>query len=176
MQVKDEADLCGPEAKPGYWINRTSRLLVRRGDTLLRSFGLALSYLPVLRALGERGALSQKELAKIAGVEQPSMAETLLRMERDGVVQREPNPDDKRGSLVSITRRARARFPKAMAELVEGERQAMAGLDDAEQVMLRDLLRRVARNLEPPIERAGAPSENVLTSRPAHPPKRRSHP
>jgi MarR family transcriptional regulator for hemolysin len=148
MQTRTEANACGPESSVGFWINRASRLIVRRSDARLRSFGLAMSYLPVLRALAPGRPLSQTELAKVAGVEQPSMAETLARMERDGVVQREPNPKDKRGTLISLTRRSNTRFPKAMAALAEGELEATAGLSDAEKVLLRELLQRVVGNLE----------------------------
>jgi MarR family transcriptional regulator for hemolysin len=137
-----------PESTAAFWINRASRLLLRHFDACLRPFGFAMSHLPVLRVLADGRSHSQTELAQAAGVEQPSMAETLARMVRDGVIQREPNPDDKRGALISITRRSRARFPKAKAALVEREHQAMAGFSAAEKALLRDLLQRVAKNLE----------------------------
>jgi DNA-binding MarR family transcriptional regulator len=137
-----------PEATAAYWINRTSRALLRRFDASLRPFGFAMSHFPVLRALADGRGRSQTALALAAGVEQPSMAETLARMERDGVVQRKPNPDDKRGILFSVTARARGRFPQARSALVACERRAMAGLSEAEQAVLRDLLQRVAANLE----------------------------
>jgi MarR family transcriptional regulator for hemolysin len=148
MQIEEKAAAWDPESTAGFWINRASRLLLRSLDARLRPFGFAMSHLPVLRALSRTRSLSQKELAQLARVEQPTMAEMLARMERDGVVQHEQNPDDKRGILISVTRRSRARFPKAKEALVEGEREAMAGLTDAEQVLLRELLQRVVRNLE----------------------------
>jgi MarR family transcriptional regulator, transcriptional regulator for hemolysin len=145
----EEAAPWDPEASPGFWINRVSRALLRRGDGLLRPLGFAMSYLPVLRALATaRRPLSQTELAQAAGVEQPTMAETIARMVRDGMVQRESNPDDKRSTSISLTRLARARFPKARAVIVESEREAMAGLSDDEKGLLRDLLKRVLKNLE----------------------------
>jgi DNA-binding MarR family transcriptional regulator len=76
------------------------------------------------------------------------MAEMLARMERDGLVQREANPDDKRGSLTSLTRSARARFPKGRETLTAGEREAMAGFSDQEKALLLGLLRRVVKNVE----------------------------
>jgi DNA-binding MarR family transcriptional regulator len=76
------------------------------------------------------------------------MAETLARMVRDGVAQREPNPKDKRGTLVSLTRRSRARLSKARAALVQADSGAMGGLTDGEKALLRQLLGRVVRNLE----------------------------
>jgi MarR family transcriptional regulator, transcriptional regulator for hemolysin len=98
------------------------------------------------------GKLSRRFFAMIsearARVEQPTMAEMLTRMERDGVVRRETNPADKRGSISSLTRSARGRLPKATEALIAGERGAMAGLSDDEQAVLIELLQRVVKNLE----------------------------
>lgn len=132
----------------GFWINRASRSLVRYADSRLRACGFAMSYLPVLRALAAGPPLSQKQLAQVARVEQPTMVETLTRMERDGLVRREANPDDRRGKLVSLTKKSRARFPKAAAVLVEGEREAMAGLSESEKSLLCELLQRIVTNVE----------------------------
>jgi DNA-binding MarR family transcriptional regulator len=148
MQLKMSPTACAPESMVGFWLNLASRSLLRVLDGRLRPFGFSMSHLPVLRALAERGALSQKELARVARVEQPTMAEMLARMERDRVVQRETNPEDKRGSLTSLTRSARGRLSKAAEAMIEGEREAMAGLSAAERALLLDLLKRVVRNLE----------------------------
>ena len=137
-----------PEATAAFWINRGSRALLRHFDACLRPFGFAMSHLPVLRALADGRSRSQADLAQAARVEQPSMAETLARMVRDGVVQREPNPDDKRGTLISLTRRSRVRLANAQGALVQADRDAMAGLSREEEVLLRTLLERVVRNIE----------------------------
>src|SRR6202453_998698 len=108
LQREEDAPRWDPEAAPAFWINRVSRALLRRGDARLRPLGFAMSYLPVLRALAmRRRPLSQKELAQAAGVEQPTMAETIGRLVRDGMVQREPNPDDRRSTGISLTRLSR---------------------------------------------------------------------
>jgi MarR family transcriptional regulator, transcriptional regulator for hemolysin len=148
METRNGKSGWRPEAAAAFWINRASKLLLLSFDKALRPFGFAMSYLPVLRALADGSALSQTKLAQIAAVEQPSMAETLTRMERDDLVERERNPQDRRGSLVSVKRQTRARLPRAMAALIECDRRAMAGLSDAEQVVLRDLLMRVVKNLD----------------------------
>lgn len=148
MQVKKPPLACAPDTRVGFWLNLASRSLVRAFDARLRPFGFAMSHLPVLRALAEGGALSQKELARAARVEQPTMAEMLARMERDGLVQRETNPDDKRGSLTSLTRSARGCLPEATEALIEGEREATAGLSDDERALFLDLLQRVVKNLD----------------------------
>jgi MarR family transcriptional regulator for hemolysin len=137
-----------PDAFVGFWINLASRTIIRVLDARLRPHGFAISYLPVLRALSEGGALPQKDLVRLARVEQPTMTEMLARMERDGLVEREPNPDDRRGSLTSLTRSARTRFPKARKTLREGEREAMEGFSDEEKALFLEFLQRFVRNLE----------------------------
>jgi DNA-binding MarR family transcriptional regulator len=149
QRVREEQAPWDPEASPAFWISRVSRALLRRGDGRLRPLGFAMSYLPVMRALAMAARpLSQRELAEAAGVEQPTMTETIARLVRDGMVQRDPNPDDKRSTGISLTRLSRARFPRARTVLIESEREAMAGLSDDEKALLRDLLKRVLANLE----------------------------
>src|ERR1700689_1541015 len=96
-----------PESAPAFWINRASRALLRHFDARLRPFGFAMSHLPVLRALALGRSMSQTELALAARVEQPTMAETLARMVRDGVAEREPNPKAARGTPGRLTGGAR---------------------------------------------------------------------
>src|SRR3954468_25012455 len=117
-----------PEATATYWINRASRALSRHLDAELRPFGFALGQMPVLRALAGGEARSQAELARLAQVEQASMAETLARMVRDGVVDRQPDPHDGRASLVSLSRRSRQRLVPARRALMTADAMAMAGV------------------------------------------------
>lgn len=138
-----------PQASPSYWINRTSRVLLRLNDARLRVLGFGVSQMPVLQALQDGVAKSQKELARAARIEQPTMAEMLARMERDGVVERAPNPNDGRGSLISLTRRSKARWSKAKAALLEGEAVSLAGFSDDEKRLLISMLQRIVNNLEP---------------------------
>jgi DNA-binding MarR family transcriptional regulator len=107
-----------------------------------------MSQMPVLHALEDGASRSQKDLALFARVEQPTMAEMLARMERTDVIRRKPNPKDRRGSLISLTRRSRLRWPKAKVELLQAESEAMAGFSGAEREMLLSLLQRVVSNIE----------------------------
>ena len=130
------------------WISRVSRVLQKVGEAQLRPHGFAISYVPVLRALESGTALQLTELARIAGVEQPTMTETLARMERDGIVERKPNPADKRSTLIVVSRRARAKYPKVSAALLNAEDELMAVLSAEEKHQLVKLLMRIASHAE----------------------------
>lgn len=129
-------------------IGRATRGFTRIADLELRELGFATGQMPVLGSLKGGKALSQAELARIAQVEQPSMAQLLNRMERDGLVERVPDPADKRSRLISLTEGAVARMPQAKA-LMEGRvREALAGFTAEETEQLSRLLVRLNENLD----------------------------
>ena len=142
------ADAWDPTTTPSHFISRIARAFTRIGDARLREAGFATAQLPVLSALKDGTSLSQIELARWARVEQPTMAQLLSRMERDGVIRREPDPTDRRSSLVSLTEEAQGKLPAARAILEQGNRDATSGLSDDEVETLKCLLRRVLANVE----------------------------
>jgi DNA-binding MarR family transcriptional regulator len=148
MVRAEQPESWDPEGSTSFWINRASRVLLKRHESRLRPLGFSMSQMPVLHALAREKALSQKELARLAKVEQPTMAEMLARMERDDIVERTPDPNDGRASLVSLTRRARQRLAKGREALKRGEGEAVSSLSVDEKAMLVGLLRRVVQSLE----------------------------
>jgi MarR family transcriptional regulator, transcriptional regulator for hemolysin len=134
---------------PGHLINRSARLLLRLGEEQFRPLGLAIAQMPVLYALKDGGSMTQMELATLAKIEQPTMAQLLSRMERDGLIRRTPNPHDKRSSLVSLTSFALKKLPGAKKVLLEGNKEALQGFTEREIATLSRLLLRVVKNLDP---------------------------
>ena len=135
-------------SRPGHLVSRAARLMARLGDERLRDLGFSVGQLPVLGSLSKGGALPQKDLARRAHIEQPSMAQMLARMERDGIIRRTPDPSDKRSSLISLSDEARAKLPAMHEALTQGNAETLAGLTDDEVTMLKTLLQKVIANLE----------------------------
>jgi DNA-binding MarR family transcriptional regulator len=132
---------------PAMLIARAAHLLARKADARFRELGVSVGQMPVFFALKDGGRLPQKELARLAGVEQPSMAQTLTRMERDGLIRRESNPDDRRSSFISLTDGALNRIGPGRAILAQGNREALAGFRGDEVDKLVELLHRVIANI-----------------------------
>jgi MarR family transcriptional regulator, transcriptional regulator for hemolysin len=80
------------------------------------------------------------------------MAALLGRMERDGLIERQAHPSDKRKSLLALTAKAQARMPAARDRLAEGADAAVAGLSARERATLMALLKRVVQNLDETFE------------------------
>ncbi len=135
-----------PRQMPTLLINQYARVMAKQVDERLRPLGVTASQLPVLVALKGGGQLTQKELAETAGVEQPSMAQLLARMERDGLVRREPSPTDGRSSLVSLTPAAMRKLEPGRAVLKQMDDEACAIFEPAERELLARLLLRLVES------------------------------
>jgi DNA-binding MarR family transcriptional regulator len=129
------------ETSLGYLTNWAGRLFVRALERRLE--GDSAGRMPVFFALQGGRALTQTALAQHADVEQPTMANTLKRMERDGLVVRTPDPADGRSALVRLTELGERRTAAAFAAAVDVNQLALAALSEAERPLFVDMLRRV---------------------------------
>jgi DNA-binding MarR family transcriptional regulator len=136
------------DSAPAALINIASRALTRVNDQRLRPLGLTFAQMPVLAALSKADALSQKELAVLARIEQSSMAQLLARMDRDGLIRRGPAQHDRRVSLISLTETGQAKLAQVRSALLETNDEALKGFTAEEVDLLLDLLRRLVANLE----------------------------
>lgn len=132
----------------GYLTNLAARLLVKALSRELDAIGLSIGYMPVFVALGDEAAMTQKDLAKKAMVEQPTMAATLSRMERDGLIARLPNPKDMRSALVSLTPAAKAKMTDLGRAVESVSKLASKGLTKAEQAQYFVLIDKVVASLQ----------------------------
>jgi len=128
-------------------VNWAARLFGRELDRRIAPLGVTHGRWPVLQTLYEEDGLTQTELARRLSIEQPTMANTLKRMERDGLVRRAPDPDDRRQARIHLTEEARYLEKPLAASAREVNARALAGLDAAEAVVFMALLRRVVSNL-----------------------------
>lgn len=133
---------------PGHLISLAARGFARLSEARLKPHGFGVGNLPVLIALQNGKASTQRDLAHFAKIEQPPMAQMLARMERDGLIQRTPHPADGRSSKIVLTDAAQNRMPDAIEALFKGNRDAMGGFTEKEAVQLVDLLTRLIENLD----------------------------
>ena len=133
---------------PGHLVSLAGRGFARLSEARLKPLGFGVGHVPVLVALWEGRADTQRDLARFARTEQPPMAQMLARMERDGLIWRTPDPEDGRSRRVALTDAALMRLPEAISTLFQGNRDALEGFTDAEAEQLVGLLIRLTINLD----------------------------
>lgn len=132
----------------GYMTNWAARLFAVAIEQRLKPHGIAPAYLPIFFALGQGEALSQKALTQFAAVEQPTMAATLNRMERDGLIQRTSDPADRRSSLISLSEIARSKMDVVFQATSEVNEAALSRLSQDERVLFVSMLEKIVDCLE----------------------------
>jgi DNA-binding MarR family transcriptional regulator len=127
----------------GYLANHMARLFGQGLLERIRPLGLTLGTFPALLELWEEDGLTQKELVARLDIEQATMANTLTRMERDGLVRRRPHPVDGRAQQVWLTRKAKALEKPATEAALAQNAVALAGLTEAEREVFLGLMKKV---------------------------------
>ena len=90
-----------------YLSSLVARCFARSFQERAQLLGFAPGQFPILVALWNEDGLTQRELVDRLEIEQATIANTLTRMERDGLIERRPHPSDKRAQLLFLTARGR---------------------------------------------------------------------
>jgi MarR family transcriptional regulator for hemolysin len=97
----------GSERILGLIVNTLGRCIIWSLTRRSAQHGVLPGSYPVIAWLMHLSDSTQAELSRLIGVEQPTMAITLRRMERDGIIKRSPDADHARRSRVKLTARGR---------------------------------------------------------------------
>lgn len=138
------------EKSLGYVVNHLSRLMTQALGDETANLGVTPGQLPVLMCLWEQDGLTQRELYQRVHIEQATMSNTLSRMERDGLVKRKPDPDDRRASRVMLTPKAK-KIEAAIDEATKTvTKKALGNLKKKDKKTVMDLMGSMIDNLDPP--------------------------
>ncbi|WP_431857826.1 MarR family winged helix-turn-helix transcriptional regulator [Azospirillum sp.] len=105
--------------------------------------------LATLRRSGSPYALTPTALYEATMVSSGAMTNRLDRLERAGLIRREPHPGDRRGIIVQLTDQGRTLIDDAVTAHVENEHAILSGLTNGEQDTLSALLGKLIASLEP---------------------------
>ncbi|WP_335947640.1 MarR family transcriptional regulator [Salipiger bermudensis] len=126
----------------GYLANHQARLFAQALAERIKPMGLAPAQYQCLLELWREDGLTQRDLVQRLDVEQATMANTLKRMERDGLIERRAHEGDARARTIHLTERARDLQGPAQAEAQAVNARATAEMSDEERTAFLDLMTR----------------------------------
>jgi DNA-binding MarR family transcriptional regulator len=160
---KDPCAHGDPQENLGYAVKQLHHLMRAAIEHRMRAHGLGLTlpHAAALFLLSESPGLSGAQLARWTMVTPQTMNQILTRLETDGLIVREPDPEHGRILRARITRKGEREFERggAVAEGLIAE--AQGGLSARERAELMRLLNRCQDNLRRIAKAEKTPLEDI---------------
>lgn len=141
QQEMPDLDLL-PMEVVGY-LKNTQLLAQERLQAFFKEYGLQAGEFDVLATLRRSGPpyrLGPTQLFETLMISSGGMTSRLDRLEKAGLIMRSPNPEDRRGTLVSLTEKGMALMDEMIPRHVQNEARMLTGLTREEQQALSELL------------------------------------
>jgi MarR family transcriptional regulator, transcriptional regulator for hemolysin len=131
----------------GFLLHEVARLLKRRFEQNARSSGPTRSQWQVLAYLANTEGINQSGLADLLEIEPITLCRIVDKLQRLGLIERHPDPSDRRAWLLHLTPAARPKLSqlRRLGEVTRGE--ALAGVTKADTECLLRTLQVLKANL-----------------------------
>jgi DNA-binding MarR family transcriptional regulator len=142
--------------------------IARELDPVFDAHGLGAASFGVLVTLArieDEGGVSQRRLMDELGLTSGTISVRMDRLVAQGLVERRPDPESKRNTLITLTERGRELFERVVPAHLANERRLLAALDEDERELLARLLRKLLVEFEG--ARLEAPAVGLVVA-PAH--------
>jgi DNA-binding MarR family transcriptional regulator len=146
-------------------ISKLSRELEMRLEPVYREHGLEPGWHDVLATLRRSGPpyrLRATEFTRTLMITSSGATKRLDRLERAGLIERSPDPTDRRGTLIGLTPAGGALIDGVTEAHLDNEHRLLAALTAAEQQRLGDLLRKLLLGL--PDHQTSPPRQSQVSS------------
>jgi DNA-binding MarR family transcriptional regulator len=127
-------------------VSRLARELEARLEPVYKAHGLEPGWhdvLATLRRTGEPFRLRVTDLTDALMLTSSGTTKRLDRLERAGLIARSPDPDDRRGTLITLTGAGRELIDRVTGAHLENEASLLRALSADEQEQLASLLRKL---------------------------------
>jgi len=124
---------------------QTGMSLLNDLELYLQPFGLSYSRFSILLALleSEDPERISSDLSRRMGISRPTVSRLIGRLTGDGLVRKEPSPDDGRSFRMGLTSAGRNLLEQAIPGYARRMDRICAGLDRKDRQMLTELLSRL---------------------------------
>ena len=128
-------------------LNDVARLCRTRFDQRARARGMTRAQWIILSWLNRQPGLSQNEMASILEVEPISVGRLIDRLEARGLVERRPDPGDRRVNRLHLLSAAKPFLEEITVQRESLSADILLGIDATARSLLVDALQRMKSNL-----------------------------
>lgn len=131
----------------GFLLGDVSRLLRMRFDQRARDLDLTRAQWRVLAQLRRRQGINQTALADILDIENITLTRHIDRLELKGLVERQPDPNDRRARTLHLKTKANFVLGEMRSLSEQTREEALAGISPEEAEQLIDTLLKIKDNM-----------------------------
>jgi MarR family transcriptional regulator for hemolysin len=131
----------------GFLLKELTRRYVQRFEVRAREISLNLAQCKVLARLEKNEGVSQARLAELAEVDAMTMVRILDRMEADELLERRPDPADRRARCLYLTAKAKPLVEQIWKLSETTREEVFAGISKNERDLFMTVLERLHDNL-----------------------------
>ena len=131
-------------------IDRMNKLnLIHRINIQAEAYkhGLYLGQMPILEYVRKNNKCTQRDVANFLKISPPSVATSIKRMQKAGLIEKETDPGDQRYSRLTITKKGIEITEKCRAEYDRIDAQIFDGFDEKEREVLYEFFGRMIKNI-----------------------------
>jgi DNA-binding MarR family transcriptional regulator len=130
----------------GFLLKDLSRLYVQRFEERARSISRTLPQCKVLVRLEDNEGVSQARLAEVSELDPMTMVRIVDRMEADGLLERRPDPEDRRARCMYLTAKGRSLLDEVWRLAEETRAEIFAGVARADREVFMKVLAQLHGN------------------------------
>jgi DNA-binding MarR family transcriptional regulator len=108
-----------------------------------RILGVNVTDMKCLDIIALKGSANPSQLAKLTGLSTGSTTAMMDRLEKKGLIERRPNPEDRRGAIVVLTNGAAKKFPALFESMAKAMEALVSSYSEKELDTLSDFFRKV---------------------------------
>jgi DNA-binding MarR family transcriptional regulator len=128
-------------ARPGFLVRRLHQIHVAMFFEECKSQNVTPVQYAILTAVSVLPDLDQTSLGQEVGLDRTTTADVVKRLEDRGLVERRPNPSDKRTRHVRLTAEGQTVVDALRGDMARAQERLLAPLRPAERTMLMDLMK-----------------------------------
>jgi DNA-binding MarR family transcriptional regulator len=125
-------------------LNLLHRIHIHRAAMKNESY---FGQLPILEYVMEHDQCTQRELAETLQVSAPSIATSVKRMQKTGLLKKQTDPNDLRCTRISVTEKGREQAERCRRAFNQVDANMFAGFDQEECELFYGYLNRMIKNL-----------------------------
>ena len=127
---------------------RLTHLYFKKAFALVKDTGIHPNQVPLIGLVYCREGISQKEISQALRISPPTVAVSIKRLEKAGIIERRADGKDQRLSRIFLTEKGRAVTGKVRECIKEKEKALFKGFSESEVCLLRRFFLQMIQNLE----------------------------